>query len=112
MHKDKYDAAFSNYIRKKAAYKCEHCKKTFEPYLAHCAHIHSRKKQAVRLDPDNALCLCLFCHRHFTDNPNQFETWLIEYKGKEHLDRLRVKANQIKKWRPGEKEKLIKNLAA
>lgn len=94
---------------------CEHCHVQIpegQRQASHCAHIHGRKSQATRYDPDNALNLCAKCHREFTDHPTDFAHWLQEYLGEGHLDILREKAHSIKKWGKGEKDDMLKHYRA
>jgi hypothetical protein len=111
VKRDKYDAIFSDLVRERAGYTCEHCEKHIpEGYrmAAHCAHIHGRKNQSTRYDPDNAICLCAGCHYKFTDHPTEFTYWLHEYLGDGHMEILREKVNRIKKWGKGEKDEMRK----
>lgn len=109
VKRDKYDAIFSDIIRERVDYTCEHCG-TFVPtgerQACHCAHIHGRKHQATRYDPDNAVCLCAKCHYWFTDHPTEFTYWLHQHLGDGHMEILREKVRAIKKWIKGEKDEM------
>lgn len=111
VKRDKYDAIFSDLIRSRVDFTCEHCK-TYIPegqrQACHCAHIHGRKAQSTRYDGDNAVCLCAKCHYYFTDHPTEFTYWLHEYLGDGHMDLLREKLNTLKKFYKGEKEEMNK----
>lgn len=109
IKRDKYDAIFSDLIRERANWTCEYCGIKVEGRSAHCAHIHGRKSQATRYDPDNAVCLCAKDHYYFTDHPTEFTRWLENYLGEGHLDILREKVNRIKKWYKGEKDEMLKH---
>lgn len=104
MKRDKYDKVVSDLVRLQNRHTCEHCKKVQE--RAECAHIFGRRHANTRYDLDNLLCLCHRCHRYFTENPVFFFDWLNIYIGEEKLDRLRLKAWSVKKWKKGEKEDL------
>lgn len=111
VKRDKYDAVFSDLVRARADYTCEHCSVYIpegERQACHCAHIHGRKHQSTRYDPMNAVCLCAKCHYWFTDHPTEFTYWLHEYLGEGHMDILREKARGIKKWVKGEKDEMRK----
>lgn len=93
IKRDACDKHFSDVVRLKAGYTCEHCHKTDS--RMECAHIYGRRLKSVRWSLDNAVCLCHWCHRLFTENPVQFSDWLNQYFGEGHMDLLREKRNQI-----------------
>ena len=115
IKRTKYDAVFSDLVRERVNYTCEHSGIYIpegERQACHCAHIHGRKNQSTRYDPDNAVCLSAKSHYYFTDHPTEFTYWLEEYLGEGHLDLLREKARQIKKWYKGEKDEMYKHYKA
>ena len=96
------DAAFSDAIRLNQNYVCEHChisggRKGGGLPQMECAHIYGRSNKVVRWDILNALCLCHTCHRNFTGNPLDFESWLDSYFGQGYLDILNEKRRGILK---------------
>lgn len=93
IKRDQADKWFSDVVRQKANYTCEHCHKTDS--RMECAHIYGRRLKSVRWSLDNAVCLCHWCHRVFTENPVQFTDWLNQYFGAGHLEILNEKRNQI-----------------
>jgi len=56
-----------------------------------CAHIVGRREKSVRWDMMNAVALCHWHHRHFTENPLDFTEWLRLTLGEAHLEILREK---------------------
>lgn len=44
---------------------------------------------------DNAVSLCAYHHRYFTEHPVEFTRWLEGYLGEGHLTRLLEKKNGI-----------------
>lgn len=74
--KSTLDKRFSDYIRAKAKWRCERCRKKVEGRDAQCAHISSRRYLTTRWREENALCLCAKCHRFFHDHPQEFGIWL------------------------------------
>ncbi|MFB6347865.1 hypothetical protein ACFBZI_07495 [Moraxella sp. ZJ142] len=85
------DAAFSNYIRKRANYCCERCGKRYEPNSQglQCSHHFSRRYYNIRFDADNALALCYNCHVFwFQKDIPEAGRWLENKLGKERIDRL------------------------
>jgi len=89
------DIAFSTAIRLAKNYTCEHCWRSDGHTEA--AHIYGRANKAVRWDTMNILCLCHTCHRNFTANPLDFDTWVRRYLGQGHLDILNEKRRRIQK---------------
>jgi hypothetical protein len=67
---DKY---FSLAVRETAHYTCENCGKQGR---TECAHLVGRREAATRWDTYNALSLCHFCHRRFTECPKDFTDWV------------------------------------
>lgn len=112
LKRDKFDKVVSDLIRVMNRYKCEHCGlqggPTADDRRMECAHIFGRRNASTRYDLNNVLCLCHSCHRQFTENPIEFTKWLEYYMGTDKLDRLRLKANQVKKWLKGEKDLIYK----
>jgi len=101
------DKWFSDVVRQKANYTCEHCKKVDS--RMECAHIYGRRLKSVRWSLDNAVCLCHWCHRDFTENPLKFTDWLNQYFGEGHMDILREKKNAILKATPDVKKDISKH---
>jgi hypothetical protein len=89
IKRDAADKWFSDVVRKKASHVCEHCCKV--DGRMECAHIFGRAAKSVRWSLDNAICLCHYCHRKFTENPTEFTSWLESKLGKGHMDMLREK---------------------
>lgn len=67
IHRDKLDELFSTYIRTRDGFTCQRC--GVKSKNVQCAHFHSRRKQSVRFDPDNACTLCMGCHLYLDGNP-------------------------------------------
>ena len=93
IRRDAADKWFSDVIRLKAGYQCEHCGK--QDARMECAHIWGRSAKSVRWSMDNAVCLCFYCHLKFTGNPLDFTRWLMEYHGPAKLEILREKWNVL-----------------
>jgi len=103
------DKAWSAQIR--SCGKCVKCGKT--SYLnAH--HIYGRRMLSVRWDLDNGICLCSGCHTLCGDSAHQdpmtFYEFIVDLKGEEWLDELRLKAHSTKKWTLEELEDLLEVL--
>jgi len=97
IKRDAADAAFSDVVRCKANWSCEHCSRQFNGRSAglHCAHIYGRANKRVRWSLDNAVSLCAYCHRYFTENPLEFHSWLESYLGHGHIEMLNEKRREV-----------------
>lgn len=102
----KLDDLWSKCVRKKG--RCEVCGK--QEYL-HAHHIFTRSKHSTRWDLKNGVCLCYHHHFNFAhETPMEFHDWLIEVKGQEFVDQLRLKSNQIAKFSMEQKMEMIEKL--
>ena len=72
IKRDAADIVFSKVVRTRDG-ECLVCGKrdTLE-----CAHIYGRRAIVTRWDMMNAVTLCHYHHRHFTENPVEFHQWL------------------------------------
>jgi 5-methylcytosine-specific restriction endonuclease McrA len=78
--------------------KCECCGKTNCRLEAH--HIFTRARRSTRWDLVNSLLLCSNCHKFSATlsahtAPRAFFQWLENKKGKDWVDELEKKSNQI-----------------
>jgi hypothetical protein len=99
IKRDQADKWFSDCIRHRADYQCEHCHKGFTGLVQgfECCHIYGRANKSTRWSADNAVALCGGCHRAFTEHPIAFHDWLLVHHGGGHMDLLREKRNSILK---------------
>jgi len=97
IKRDSSDKWFSDCIRHRAGYMCEHCGKGFTGLEQgfECCHIWGRANKSTRWCADNCVAMCSGCHRTFTEHPLAFHAWLLEYLGQGHLDLLAEKKRQI-----------------
>jgi hypothetical protein len=108
----KLDLLWSRLVKLQAEGKCEVCG-VERPLNSH--HIFSRSNRSVRWDEANGVSLCV-SHHTFNSKfsahktPTEFTYWLENEYGREFLEELRYKANQIKKWTKHEKEELLEQL--
>ncbi len=91
----KADVLFSKIIR--SAGVCRRCGET-EYAKLQTAHILSRRYSATRTDTSAAICLCWTCHRFFTDNPVEWTDWLDITIGRAEYLRLKMKAQEPRKF--------------
>ena len=108
------DDAWSLKVKELAGFKCEYCQKT-SPLNSH--HVYSRSKLSTRWDLDNGVCLCVG-HHTFSSTfsahkcPLEFTEWIINYRGAEWYDNLRLKAHQTIKLHDHEKKELLIKIKA
>ena len=108
----KLDNAWSELVKLRSGMKCEYCGKTTH---LNSHHIYSRSKRSTRWDVNNGICLCVGYHTFSSSfsahkTPLEFTDWLEKYKGVNHIDKLRIKANSTSKLHQFEKELLLKEL--
>jgi len=111
IKRDAADHYFSLCVRAKAGFKCEYCGKEFPgpDQGLHCAHIVGRRNASTRWSFDNAVSLCYYHHRYFTENPLDFSYWLFEYLGEGHMERLMEKRNEVYRVRVADKKEIAKH---
>ena len=77
-------------------------------------HIFSRVNKSVRWDLDNGICLCVGHHIGSQFSPHKspvsFTIWLISKKGRQFVELLTAKKNQIVKYSNFELEIKLKEL--
>lgn len=73
--------------------KCENptCKTPMD--ILTWAHIIGRSCLRLRWRLDNAFCLCMSCHDHFTNHPIEFEEFTINLIGFEKYEELKQDAS-------------------
>lgn len=105
----KLDDAWSLLVKLVAKNQCEYCGKTS---LLNSHHIYSRAKKSTRWSVDNGICLCVSHHTfssqfsaHLT--PTEFTEWVIEKRGREWYDKLRLLANREMKLHEHEKQEIL-----
>lgn len=106
------DNVWSKLVKLRVNNKCEYCGKRSS---LNSHHIFSRSKKATRWDLQNGISLCVGHHTLSSSfsahkTPLEFIDWLYKYKGKSHIDMLRVRANLTSKLFSFEKEILLEDL--
>jgi predicted RNA-binding Zn-ribbon protein involved in translation (DUF1610 family) len=87
---DPLDELFSRYIRLRDNYTCQRC--GVKSKNVQCAHFHSRRKQQVRFDPDNACTLCMGDHLYLDSNPLEKVEFFQNRLGQVKFDLLNSRA--------------------
>ena len=108
----KLDVIWSKLVKLRAGNKCEYCGKV-SPLKSH--HIFSRSKKSTRWDVKKGISLCVGHHTFSSTfsahkTPLEFTYWLEDYRGRDYIDRLRVRANALSKMHDFEKEILLDEL--
>lgn len=93
---------FSELVRTRAKWTCEHCGAWFgdDKGRLHCSHHLSRRFNATRWDSRNASAHCAGCHRRLSDDPYKHAEFIEAQIGKAVYLELRAAANrtcQLKK---------------
>jgi len=96
---DLADKYFSLYIRYRANWTCERCKKEFEvgSQGLHCSHFWGRARESTRFDPVNCVAHCHGCHAFLTANPELHREWKLKQIGQPEYDRLMIRAHTTQK---------------
>lgn len=108
----KLDDAWSLLVKLIANERCEYCGKTT---TLNSHHVYSRSKRSTRWAVENGVCLCV-AHHTFSSSfsahktPTEFTEWIIEKRGREWYDNLRLKANKTEKLMTFEKVALLDEL--
>jgi hypothetical protein len=110
----KEDQIFSEYIRTRDNWTCARCGRVCKVgdeklYRLDCSHFWGRANQATRYDEENADAHCFTCHNYLGANPHEFREWKLKQLGAERYKALERRARSVKKWKPKEKEELIKS---
>lgn len=102
IKRDKADILFSDYIRRKASYRCQKCN-TLCRYgndwvmRMDASHYWSRSHESVRFDSRNVYALCSECHKRMggrtREENGEYDLWVKEMLGQQGFDRLKVDAN-------------------
>jgi hypothetical protein len=102
----KADCDFATEIKARDLWICQRCRKYKPPPNRglHCAHYFTRRTQATRLDPDNAMALCYGCHQFVDSHAKEKEAlWRREF-GDERFEALMLRAHNVRKARLEELE--------
>lgn len=104
------DILWAQKVKERAKGKCElNCRNNQS--ILHAHHIFSRKHKSTRWDLNNGIALCPACHLYLAHkSPTEFTFRLLDIKGRDFLDRLRIKANSVGRWSVGELEILKQEL--
>ncbi len=101
------DKIFSLYIRTKAKWTCERCRRQYVPPTAslQCSHFIGRANQIVRHDEENCDTLCCGCHGYFEQNPHEYRDWKLKKLGETKYWALILRSKGVRKepkriWEP------------
>ena len=106
LKRDALDALFSDLIRERNGWNCEHCGKNFahDTLNLHCAHVIGRRITRLRHSPNNAIACCATCHHYFTDRPMEWTAFIRNKFGDTVMDELVRLSNMSCKFPKGWKK--------
>ena len=87
---DALDKLFSRYIRNRD--RC--CQRCGSSKSLQCCHMHSRRHQNTRFDPDNAVALCFGCHQYLDSHPIEKIEFFQARLGGQGFDLLRARSQE------------------
>ena len=89
------DAKFSREIRERDRYTCQRCSAIHleNSQGLHAAHMFTRRTQATRFDPDNAMALCYGCHQFADSHSAEKEALFRARLGDEAFEALAARAH-------------------
>lgn len=98
---DPLDKLFSEYVRKRAMYRCGGCERCGSKKSSYkelqCAHFHGRRKRSTRYHEDNACALCYGCHSYIDGNPLEKIEFFQKLLGDDKFDGINYIASHPKK---------------
>lgn len=95
IKRTKADADFSLFIRERDDWTCQRCrvKHIKKSRGLHCAHRFTRRTQATRFDPSNAMALCYGDHQYVDSHHDEKERLFLAKFGQEECDRVAALAH-------------------
>lgn len=106
IRRDKRDIVFSFLVRELDGNCCRVCGKSSAAVKIECAHIMSRRYRRTRWLISNAMALCNYHHRYYTENPY---AW-VKFVGIERYETLEKLANLGGKFTKPELEDIYQDL--
>lgn len=88
----------SKLVKIRAGFRCEYCWDT--KYL-NSHHVFTRNNYSTRYDLDNGICLCSKHHTLSSSfsahkTPMEFSEWIMEKRGRDRYDRLKLKTKSLR----------------
>jgi hypothetical protein len=104
IKRNKADILFSDYIRKKAKWRCEYCKRVCRDWSGttvfwrlEASHYFVRSHWSVRYDERNVHALCSLCHEKLgeyrNDESGPYDLWMKKLLGEKGYQKLKIDAN-------------------
>ena len=97
--KKKLDRLFSKYIKLRDGgedyFKCISCQRTKPLNQFNAGHYWSRRFMSTRYNEQNVYGQCIYCNMHLKGNIQGYTTGLLKKYGKEILQHLEIKKNNI-----------------
>lgn len=108
------DAAFSDFIRERAQWRCERCGRDCSSNRQglHASHFKTRANVRVRFDEENVWAMCMACHDFLGKNPDEHDAFVRRRLGEDRYNALMVRANARRTTRLDHKFEAIRWRAA
>jgi hypothetical protein len=111
--KKKLDAVFSEYVRRRdtldnGLVQCCSCGKYFHWKNMDCGHFVSRRVNSVRFDERNTGPQCRSCNRFHHGMAAGFALYIKKRYGEGTIEELHRLSNEIKRFRVGELQEVMK----
>ncbi len=97
---DKTDDLWAIAVKVNFNYRCQYCNKWPDEAQLHSHHLFTRSRKSTRWDIENWICLCASHHTlssEFSAHKtwNEFFIWLEWIKGREWIDMIASRSNEI-----------------
>lgn len=95
IKRTKADADFSTMIRERDGWRCQRCNAYHPPptQALHCAHNFTRRTQATRFEPSNAMALCYGCHQYADSHAEEKRALFVAKFGEVECERIAALAH-------------------
>lgn len=106
------DEVFSQLVRERANWTCEHSGRYFaegERQGLHCSHLFSRRHLATRWHPDNAFAHSYRSHQELGGNPVLFARWASERLGDGRIQMMEERYRSVRKYTPRDLEEMLEH---
>lgn len=107
--RNKLDAAFSAYVKRRDGPVCVTCKRTITDSRDwHAGHFHGRTKYGTRWDFRNVHSQCGFvCNKVRRGAPREYALFIVATYGAKELERLAEAAKSQRKWTRPDMQELL-----
>ena len=92
------DTWFSKCVRQRDGWTCQKCGKQYEWDKGRgldCSHVFGRTRRSTRWCKENAVAMCMGCHRWWHSFPAESGRWFADKVGMKKFELLLEKANTV-----------------